>query len=202
MSRFATGKSGVGDLYAGSADRAFWLPDAPPTSRVGYYGARQTIDTMRRAVLEDARYFDTRRLAEAICEGIDSKDYASEYIALYNFILQHSRYMRDPRRVELVRAPYVVSRQILQGHRPSLDCDDMTTWINAAIMSVGGQPEFVTVAFQKIVDPDGNVQFSHVFSRALEPRSKVRMVFDPVAAEKTGEMLGRVKAVGIWPVEG
>lgn len=189
-----------GGAFAG--DRMFWLPDAAPTSRVGYYGAKQTIDTMRKAALEDARHFDTRRLAEAVCEQLDSKDYSSEYLALYQFLIQRTRYMRDPRRVELVRAPYVVSRQILQGYRPSLDCDDMSTWLAAAILSVGGQPDFLTVAFQKIVDPEGHVQFSHVLCRALEPRTRVRIVLDPVAAEKTPQMLSRVKAAAIWPVEG
>ena len=157
---------------------------------------------MRKAALEDARQFDTRKLAEAVCENLDSKDYASEYLALYQFLLQRTRYMRDPRRVELVRAPYVISRQIMAGYRPSLDCDDMTTWLAAATLAVGGEPDFTTVAFKKLLDPDGNMQFSHVFCRALEPRSRIRIVLDPVAAEKTPEMLRRVKAAATWPVEG
>jgi hypothetical protein len=180
----------------------FWLPDQAPTSRVGYYGAKQTINTMRKAALGDAASFETRRLCESICQHLDSKDYSSEYVALYQFLLQHSRYMRDPRRVELVRSPAVVSKQIMQGFRPSLDCDDMSTWLAAAILAVGGQPDFITVAFQKMVDPEGNVQFSHVLSRALEPRTRVRMLLDPVAAEKTKQMVSRVKAAAIWPVEG
>jgi hypothetical protein len=169
---------------------------------VGYFGAQQTIDTMRRAALEDAGHFETRKLAEAVCEHLDSKDYASEYLALYQFLLQRTRYMRDPRRVELVRAPYVISRQIMDGYRPSLDCDDMSTWLSAAILSVGGEPDFMTVAFRRLLDPQGNVQFSHVFCRAIEPRSRVRIVLDPVAAEKTPQMLARIKAAASWPVEG
>ena len=99
-----------------------WIPDAPPQSRVGYSGAPQTIDVMRKAALEDHQHFETRQLAESVCEHLDSKDYLSEYLALYHFLLQRTRYMRDPRRTELVRAPYIVSKQILAGHRPSLDC--------------------------------------------------------------------------------
>lgn len=98
-----------------------WLPDAK-TSRVSYWGAPQTIQVMAKAVLEDANHFDTRRLVEISCEGLDSKDYTSEYLAWYTFILQHTRYMRDPRRTELVKAPWVISQQILAGHRPSIDC--------------------------------------------------------------------------------
>ena len=181
------------------ASRLFWLPDQPPTSRMGYSGAPQTIDVMRRAVLEDADHFDTRQLAEIVCEGIDSKDYTSEYLALYHFFLQRTRYMRDPRRTELVRAPWVISRQILAGHRPSVDCDDAATWLSAAVTSVGGRSKFATVAFQKMYYR-GVQQFSHVFTLGEEPRTRVDIVLDPVAAEKTPQMLGRIVAASIWPI--
>jgi hypothetical protein len=183
--------------YGGS--RLFWLPDEPPTSRVAYHGAPQTIQVMRRAALDDADHFDTRQIAESVCEGIDSKDYVSEYLALYQFWLARTRYMRDPRRTELVRAPYIISRQILSGHRPSVDCDDAATWIAAAVQSIGGAAEFCTVAFQNMFYGDQR-QYSHVFTRATEPRTRTRIILDPVAAEKTPQMLRRVKAAAVWPV--
>ena len=192
--RQALGSSAAG-YAAGSS--LFWFPE--PTSKVAYYGASQTIGVMTHAALDDRKHFETRQLAESICEGLDSKDYTSEYLALYYFLLQHSRYMRDPRRVELVRAPYIISRMILEGHRPSLDCDDMGTWLAAAVMSVGGAPEFVTVAFTDQTF-EGEPQYSHVFDRAKEPRSGSRVILDPVAAENTKSMLRRVKAARIWPI--
>jgi hypothetical protein len=187
--------SGLG--YGGS--RLFWMADEPPTSRCGYFGAPQTIDVMRKAALDDANHFETRQLAEAVCEGLDSKDYASEYMALYYCLLQRTRYMRDPRRTELVRAPYIISRQILAGHRPSIDCDDGALWLASAILSVGGQPDFVTCAFKRMYY-DGRIQHSHVFTRALEPRNRTRIVLDPVAAEKTSQMLRRIVDASVWPV--
>lgn len=187
----------LGAGYGGA--RLFWLPDQPPTSRVGYSGAPQTIQVMRQASLADADRFDTRQLAESVCEGLDSKDYTSEYLALYHFILQNTRYMRDPRRVELVRAPYVISRQIMAGHRPSVDCDDLACWLSAAVMAVGGRSEFCTVAFQRMTY-EGKQQYSHVFTQALEPRSRTMIVLDPVAAEKTPQMLRRIVAAATWPI--
>jgi hypothetical protein len=180
----------------GDAD-LFWLPDAAPTSRVGYYGAPQTIKVMSQAALDDHTKFDTRKLAEGVCERLDSKDYLSEYLALYYFLLQRTRYMRDPRGTELVRAPYLVSQQIAAGHRPSLDCDDMATWLASAVLSVGGTAWFATVAFNKAMYGE-QVQYSHVFCVALEPRTRARIVLDPVAAEKTPEMLRRVKEGRLW----
>ena len=52
----------AGPGYSGAS--LFWLADQPPTSRVGYSGAPQTISVMRRAVLDDANHFTTRQLAE------------------------------------------------------------------------------------------------------------------------------------------
>ena len=179
----------------GDADLV-WLPDRP-TSKSAYFGAPQTIEVMTKAALDDQGHFATRRIAESVCEKLTSKDYVSEYLALYHFIMQRTRYMRDPRRTELVRAPWVVSEQILAGHRPSLDCDDMATWLGAAILAVGGNAWFATVAFSKMVF-QGQVQYSHVFCVAQEPRARARIILDPVAAEKTAEMRARIKAFRLW----
>lgn len=175
------------------------MPDEPPTSRVGYRGAPQTIAVMRKAALGAQSDFATRQLAEAVCEGLDSKDYSSEYLALYHFLLANSRYMRDPRTVELVRDPTELSKQMLAGRRPSIDCDDGALWLASAVLSIGGHAEFDTVAFSDMFY-DGRRQYSHVFTTALEPRSRQKIVLDFVAAEKTPEMLRRVKAAETWPI--
>lgn len=183
-----------GPSYAGTD--LVWMADRP-TSKIAYRGAPQTIEVMSRAVLDDQKHFATRQIAEAVCENVDSKDYLSEYLALYYFIMQRTRYMRDPRRTELVRAPWVISEQILAGHRPSIDCDDVTSWLAAAILAVGGTAWLATVAFQRMMYM-GQVQYSHVFAVALEPRTRARIILDPVAAEKTAEMRARVKAARLW----
>lgn len=175
-----------------------WLPDARP-SRVAYWGAPQTISVMAKSALEADKHFEVRRLVEAICEGLESKDYTSEYLACFHYVLQHTRYMRDPRRTELVRAPWILARQILAGQRPSIDCDDLACLLAAMMLALGAKVEFVTVAFSDAFY-DGRRQFSHVFIRVLEPRSGVWIVLDPVAAEKTSQMLARVKAYDTWPV--
>lgn len=181
-----------------SDHRLVWLPDAKP-SRVGYLGAPQTVRLMAKSALADRGHFETRQLCEATCEGLESKDYTSEYMAMYYLSLQRCRYMRDPKRVELVRAPHIISQLIMAGHRPSIDCDDYCTFLCAAVMAMGGTAEIVTVAFSNMFF-DGERQYSHVFVRATEPRSRTRIVLDPVAAEKTPQMLRRVVAAKVWPV--
>jgi hypothetical protein len=164
-----------------------------------YRGAPQTIQVMRRAALDSQTHLAIRELAELVCRAIDSKDYTSEYLALYQLLLQKCRYMRDPRTVELVRAPYLVAKEILGGGRPSLDCDDMSAMLAALVLAVGGSVRYVTVAFRNAFF-NGQRQYSHVFAQALEPRSGLWITLDPVAAEKTGEMMTRIKAAAVWPV--
>jgi hypothetical protein len=164
-----------------------------------YRGAPQTIDVMRRAALESQTNLAVRQLAEVACSKLDSKDYTSEYLALYNLLLQKCRYMRDPRTVELVRAPYLVAQEILQGGRPNLDCDDLAASLGALVLAVGGNVRFVTVAFKNAFY-NGQRQYSHVFAQALEPRNGLWITLDPVAADKTGEMMTRIRAAAVWPV--
>ncbi len=164
-----------------------------------YRGAPQTVQVMRRAALESQTNLAVRQLAEQACSRLDSKDYTSEYLALYNLVLSKCRYMRDPRTVELVRAPYLIALEILRGGRPNLDCDDMAAMLASLVLSVGGNARFVTVAFKNAFF-QGQRQFSHVFAQALEPRNGVWITLDPVAADKTGEMMTRIRAAAVWPV--
>lgn len=195
----STNSSGIIPSAYSGGEVAFWLPDQKPTSRVGYAGAPQTIDVMRKSAIRAQGNFATRRLAESICEHIDSKDYTSEYLALLYFLIQHTRYMRDPRTVELVRDPSVLSEQMMQGHRPSIDCDDGALWLASAILAIGGYACYETLAFSDMFY-DGRRQYSHVLTTALEPRTRQKIVLDFVAAEKTPEMLRRCKAAKSWPI--
>lgn len=87
-----------------------------------YRGAPQTVDVMRRAALEAQFTMPVREFCEDVCQGLQSKDYLSEYLAIYHAVLQRCRYMRDPRTVELVRAPYVIAGELLHGRVPQVDC--------------------------------------------------------------------------------
>lgn len=168
-------------------------------SLVPYRGAPQTISVLRRETARAADYMVVRQLAEQVCGQLDSKDYLSEYLALYHMVLARCRYMRDPRTVELVRKPHVVCSEILRGGRPNLDCDDESVLLAALFSAVGADVRFVTVAFQNAFYR-GQRQYSHVFVQAREPKTNTWITFDPVAAEQTASMLRRTKAAALWPV--
>jgi hypothetical protein len=157
------------------------------------------VSLLRRAALESQSHIAVRRLAEQFCQGLASKDYTSEYLAIYYGILGRTRYMKDPRTVELVKAPYLLADEILQGGTPSIDCDDYAALLAALDLSVGGSCSLVTVAFRNAFF-QGQRQYSHVLARALVPGSRAWVIQDPVAAENTASMRRRVVAAKVWPV--
>mgnify|MGYP000948450158 CR=1 FL=1 len=178
------------------------LPDVTDDRvlKFDYRGAPQTVGLLRRAALESQEHIALRKLAELWCGGLDSKDYVSEYLACNYGCLQRTRYMRDPRTVEFVRAPYLIAQEILSGGRPSLDCDDYTSFLCGLCLAMGGQCRIVTVAFRKVYF-QGRIQYSHVFMQAREPSTGVWITLDPVAAENTSTMLKRkIVAAATWPV--
>lgn len=164
-----------------------------------YRGAPQTVAVMKHAALASQQHLPVRLMAEQVCQGLQSKDYTSEALALYYFVLNHVRYMRDPRTIEYVRAPYVLINEMLAGKVPSADCDDEASLLAALILSTGGECRFATVAFRKVYY-NGEPQYSHVFVQAREPKTGSWLTLDPVAAERTPQMLNRVQQVAFWPV--
>jgi transglutaminase-like putative cysteine protease len=171
-----------------------------------FRGAPHTVAHIKRVALEAQGFYPLRLLAEDVCGQLGSKDYLSEILALYYWVLSHTRYANDPRTVELVRSPReVLGRlqravtQLRAGWRPSLDCDDLTALLVAIFLAMGREVRIVTVAFRNAFFR-GQRQFQHVYVQVREPRSGQWIVLDPVAAEATDQMLSRVKAVKIWPI--
>lgn len=173
-----------------------------PHSRVfqaDYRGAPQTIAVIKRAVMESQTKPVVRLLAEEVTRDLPSKDVTSEALAFYHLTLDQTRYMRDPRSVELVRAPWIVAKQIIDGHTPGLDCDDMTAFICALAAVSGAECRAVTVAFRNMFYK-GERQYSHVYPQIREPRTGAWITVDPVAGNKTAEMKRRAVAFKFWPI--
>jgi hypothetical protein len=164
-----------------------------------FHGAPHTVALIKKYALEAQGKPYVRLLAEEIVSDLGSKDYLSEIAAIYYYVLNHCRYANDPRTVELVRRPERIVHELASGKTPSLDCDDLVTFQAALLLSLGREVRVVTVAFQKAVYK-GQVQYSHVYLQAREPRSGKWIVLDPVAAEETPQMLKRTKVRKIWPL--
>ena len=162
-------------------------------------GAPSTVALMKRYALESQRDPAVRLFAETLTQHVSSKDYLSELLAVYNGVLRYTRYANDPRTTEMVKRPELVVKQIASGHVPSLDCDDLACLLCALLLSLGRETRVVTAAFRNSFH-NNERQFSHVYAQAREPRTGKWITLDPVAAEDTKAMLGRVVALKIWPV--
>lgn len=154
---------------------------------------------IRDAALKSQDIYTTRLMAEDVCGKLRSKDYLSEILAINNFVWGNTRYMRDPRTVELVQAPYLITEQLKAGKTPQLDCDDITGYISSLLLSVGCETRAVAVAFRHMFYM-GRRQFSHVFAQGKEPKSGTWITCDPVAGVDTDKMLHRVVAAKVWPI--
>ncbi len=164
-----------------------------------YHGAAQTIEVIRQACKQAQTKPIVRELVEQVTQNLVSKDVLSEALAFYYLTLARTRYMRDPRNVELVRAPWIVAADILGGHTPGLDCDDMAAFLCGLAATSGAECRVTTVAFREMFFR-GERQYSHVFAQVKEPRTSVWITLDPVAAEKTAHMHRRITAAKHWPI--
>lgn len=168
---------------------------------------------IRKLAVECQQHYPLRLLAEAIVGRIGSKDFLSEILAIYYWVLGNVRYANDPRNIELVRSPREVLERMQRAvealreradggttkWKPSLDCDDLTCLLVGLFLILGREVQIVTVAFNDSM-VRGARQYGHVYIRVREPRTSTWIVLDPVAAESAAEMLGRVKFAKIWPV--
>lgn len=164
-----------------------------------YRGAPQTVAVIKQAAVQSQTKPNVRMLAEEVSRHLPSKDTTSEALAFYHLVLDRTRYMRDPRSVEYVRAPWVIVEQMMAGHTPSIDCDDATSLICGLAAVSGAECRAVTVAFKNMFFK-GQRQYSHVFPQIKEPRTNTWLTLDPVAGDKTHEMMGRIVAAKFWPV--
>lgn len=164
-----------------------------------YRGAPQSVAAIKDGALKAQGHPIVRLLAEEVCRYLPSKDCTSEAMAFYYLVLDRCRYMRDPRTVELVRAPWLVVRDLMAGRTPSLDCDDSSSLLAAFCLASGAETRVVTVAYVNAFYR-GQRQYSHVFCQCREPRTNQWITIDPVAGDKTNEMMSRAVAAKFWPI--
>lgn len=133
-----------------------------------------------------------RQTANQIVQNLAEKDYLSEALAIYNWCSQNYRYTRDPYKIELVRDPEALFRELLNtskvGPRGKMlaDCDDISVLIGALSMSVGLPVSYVTAGFHQ---PGPH---SHTWPEAEVMQGRWIML-DPVAGPRMRSMARKVK---------
>lgn len=163
------------------------MDDNTPTKIVQQPKLIQVVQGMRDFALKGKSDLVVRQLAEDIVAQIIDGDYAGECLALYYWVCQNIRYVRDIDNVEFVKEP----RQVIATRTG--DCDDMATLLAALLMSIGNRCNFVLASF------DNSGMPSHVFVEVVTPSGT--RALDPVANRASAEMLSRIVSKKIVPVE-
>jgi len=147
-----------------------------------------TLRAMRALARRGSEDLEIRGLVERLTSGIASGDYSSEVLAIYYWVTQNIRYLRDPSGVELVKTP----RQVLRSRAG--DCDDMAVLLAAMLLAAGNSVSFAVASFR----PGPLPLFSHVYAEVDTPHGKIAL--DPVANRVTAQMLGRIRHKASIPV--
>lgn len=123
----------------------------------GDQGTRQTLEAMARLSREGAKELEVRAQAIAIVKraGIHPNDLVGEIRALFEFVRDRVRFLRDPVDLELVQAPRVTLRNGVG------DCDDKATLLAALLRAIGHRAR---IAFRAVATrPQAPSVFSHVY---------------------------------------
>lgn len=131
--------------------RPTYLAELPP----GASGTKATLQLMSRLVNRYKRSPDVRESALSLISDLLQKDRRGEAAAIFAFVRDHIRYVRDIRGLETVQTP-PVTLDIAAG-----DCDDKSTLLAAMLESIGFPTRFVAVGHS------APGSYSHVYVEAL-----------------------------------
>jgi transglutaminase-like putative cysteine protease len=129
---------------------------------------------MARAVRASMRdpQMAIRNKALAIVDGLPSRDFRGEVIAVYEWVTNNIRFVRDIEGIETLATP---QRTILIGQG---DCDDQAALVAALLTALGFPTRFVAVGFAP-------GQFSHVFAEV-----RLGMNWIPLETTVNGAYIG------------
>lgn len=98
---------------------------------------------MRRFVEQYKTAPQIRELALRLTQHLPQKDFRGEALALFNYVQNHIRYVKDIHDVETVQTP-LKTLELSAG-----DCDDKATLLAALLESIGHETRFHAMGFRK-----------------------------------------------------
>lgn len=170
---------------------------APSYQLAGFNGSRDTLHAMVVAALGPGgeRSPLVRAATEEAVGKLFPKAYDSEILSICFWVTQKVRYINDPMHLEMVKTPERLVTEIRGKGFARGDCDDIACLIATMCLLAGRNAQFVVVGFGE------KGQYSHVFARVQEPRTKKWIVCDPVAGSDVRAMLRKVKTYQIWSLD-
>jgi transglutaminase-like putative cysteine protease len=149
--------------------RPQYLGELPP----GEPGTRATLHAMRELVKRFKTAGQVRETALALIQGLPPKAYAQEVRALFEYVRDAIRYVRDIHGVETLQTP-VATLELEAG-----DCDDKATLLAALLQSIGHPTRFVAEGYRS----PGH--YSHVYLQTRVGRPGQWLSLDPTVSTAT-----------------
>ncbi len=118
-----------------------------------------TMEKMRQIINASIRNYYVRVWAEKLIEF--APDDYSKVENIYNFIVNHCRFVKDPVPLEMLKTPTVSLQMIEAGGFPAIDCDCATILIGSLVESIG-----IPYAIRAVALADSDVgpnEYSHVY---------------------------------------
>lgn len=143
----------------------------------GYATTAGTLRLLASTVRKYHTHPRIRRRALAIVAGLPSMDYDGEVIRVWDFVLEHVRYTRDPLFAEYITSPVTLDEMIDDGMAQE-DCEGIALYAATLFAAIGRESEFAIFGR----DPSRPRRFSHCALRVLNPTTKAWTSFDPVGA--------------------
>jgi transglutaminase-like putative cysteine protease len=161
-----------------------------------YKGTDVTIQRMWRLIKSPRGELSLklRLKVEDIIRGINTRDRLSQIAAIYNWFDKHYTFVNDPIEVELIKDPERILEEIEKTGRVLGDCDDASTFLAAAVRSIGIPATLIRVGFHKKPLGKSEGPYTHVYTRTVDQYNRP-ITLDPVAGKRTPSMLGRIKQI-------
>lgn len=139
-------------------------------------GTLRTMAALVRKQSEDPR-IRARARAVLAAAGVASMDYDGMIRAVFDFVRDHVRYVRDPVGAEYVTDPVELDHQIDDGDACE-DCESLALYASTLLASIGIVSEFETQA----KDPRDPERATHCSLQVRNPRNGQWVSFDLVGA--------------------
>ncbi|MEO0146743.1 MAG: transglutaminase-like domain-containing protein, partial [candidate division WOR-3 bacterium] len=149
----------------------------------GDLGTRATLEEMARLIHEGTRDWRVIQAARAIVAEYHPLDHLSRVNALFEFVRDKVRYVKDPVGVELLAgAPHMIEEIGTYGETQG-DCDEKTILLGAMLQAVGYPVKLVAARTRPTRGPWGIVwPYSHVYLETELP-GHGRVALDPTRNE-------------------
>jgi transglutaminase-like putative cysteine protease len=163
------------------------------TIDAGDRGALRTLQVMKQIVNESLIDPYVIGTAKTVVSEVWGKDEIGQVKAIRRWVLEHTRFCRDPRGVELLHTPKWLLKTIELNYYAMIDCDDMAILTAALAKSIGLAARWIVLGFH---DPKG--PFTHVYTELGTPKGWMAVDL----RDQYETPIKNVSRKGAYPVDG